>query len=479
MPSTRGSIIDGQLGATPQETDNVVAIMGYSSLGTVLALVDFDQATASDVKTALGKGKLAQTTAAVVSAEGHGQTIALPLNSSAGTNSAVTAAGTSPPTVTVTGTPLDDGNVRVEMLTAGARGTATFRYCKDYDAAKKTGNWSPAILTAATYTISDLDITLNFAVGTYATDNTYDVTCTGPTHSNAQVTAGFDALLASGRDLGAVVVLSAVAGATDADRATAFAALYAAVSAKLDEWDAAQRPLACVLEAPSPVATDTAGTAAWIAALNGIINSLADERIMVTAGYLRKATQLGGGDVSRRSLIISAAEKFSVAPIDEDFGRVMSGPLPGVSSIEFDKGAVGGLDDRYTTATSIPLKSGFYFTESRQTAPLGSDYELTQNLRVINRAYKVLFSSLQRYRNEGFFTAAGGKIREDEAQSIDGALTRELKVDLVDSGHASAASARISRTDTILTTKKLRASGRVRPKGYAKDIEFDVGLTAD
>lgn len=85
---------------------------------------------------------------------------------------AVTAAGTTPPTVTVAGTPTLAGSYRIEITTGGARGTAVFKWSLDGGA-----NWTEtAITTAATYLLPGTGITVSFSTGTYATDNVYTFT---------------------------------------------------------------------------------------------------------------------------------------------------------------------------------------------------------------------------------------------------------------------------------------------------------------
>lgn len=89
--------------------------------------------------------------------------------------SAVTAAGTTPPTVTVSGMPNYSGySFKIEITTGGARGTAKFRWSVNGGV-----DWSGTnVTTAATVVLGDTGVTVAFAVGTYATDNEYTFTPT-------------------------------------------------------------------------------------------------------------------------------------------------------------------------------------------------------------------------------------------------------------------------------------------------------------
>ncbi len=87
---------------------------------------------------------------------------------------AVTSAGTTPPTITLTGTPNRYINLKVICTTLGARGTAVIKYSLD---GGKT--YSAAVTTAATMLMSDpvtgltTGVTLAYASATAATDNVW------------------------------------------------------------------------------------------------------------------------------------------------------------------------------------------------------------------------------------------------------------------------------------------------------------------
>lgn len=86
----------------------------------------------------------------------------------------VTQSG-SGPAVNLSGNPTETILGRVEIIAGGARGVATFRYTTDGE------NYVGALTTAATYSLGDTGVTLNFAVGTYAANEIYQWTSTPAT----------------------------------------------------------------------------------------------------------------------------------------------------------------------------------------------------------------------------------------------------------------------------------------------------------
>lgn len=90
----------------------------------------------------------------------------------------ITATGTTPPTVTVSGYAFGDFDLRLEITTLGARGTALFRWSID------AGNtWEASgVVTAAEVELGDTGLSAAFAVGTYAADNVY--VCRDPVYTS-------------------------------------------------------------------------------------------------------------------------------------------------------------------------------------------------------------------------------------------------------------------------------------------------------
>jgi len=91
------------------------------------------------------------------------------LGLTAGSMSTVSSTGTSPPTVTLSGTPTVVGTLVIAVTTGGARGTAKFRWSMDGGV-----SWvQNQVTTAASVALGTTGLTANFAVGTYVNDNVY------------------------------------------------------------------------------------------------------------------------------------------------------------------------------------------------------------------------------------------------------------------------------------------------------------------
>lgn len=106
--------------------------------------------------------------------------------------SPIIATGTTPPAVTLTGTPNDVYSFEIDITTLGVRGVAVFKWSSDGGSTYTTG-----VLTAATVVLGSTGVTANFPTGTYAADNVYtsfstviqwnDQSGTGDTNKNMLV----------------------------------------------------------------------------------------------------------------------------------------------------------------------------------------------------------------------------------------------------------------------------------------------------
>lgn len=482
IPKVVLTLVEGALGIPPEQTDNVLIVFGYSSIGTVGLIYDFDQASPSTVKAQIGVGRGPQLVATLLATPNHGPVKFVPLAFTAGTNSAVSSSGTAPPVITITGTPHDDHSLRVEPIQTGALGVWTLRYSLDYDPKYPSqATWSAEIVSAATVVLPDTGITLTIAAGTASANNVWTATCTAPTHSNTQITDGIDLVIAAGTDFGWGWVTAANGGVSDAARMTALAATFAAVSARVDLLETAYKYVGFTLEAPSPFdPTTSGGLTTWRSAFASAIAALSHKRMMIAAGYCRRAADMTitGNAIPRRP-IWTVAERLSAMPISTHLGEVKSGAARSVVSLEHDEEATGGLDAlRLTTMRTIAGRQGFYVTRGSQFAAAGSDYSATPRLRVINTASKGLRNGALFYLNSKIIVdSSTGRIREDEAMAIDSDLTSQLDALLVQPQHASSVAARVSRTDAILSTSTLNVEGAVQPVGYGEQIPISLGFT--
>lgn len=347
--------------------------------------------------------------------------------------SSVTATGTTPPTVTLTGTPTIYADIIIDITTGGARGTAVFRWSSDGGATYTTG-----VTTAATVTLTGTGLTANFATGSdYNTDNLYVA------HSGKAL-----------RDRADVLKTKLATAET----------VFRFARGRLDAPDASD------------------------AVLQAAMLSFESLRVGVYAGFVRSLSPISSRRYKRPAGRSIFARVAAIAP-HIDPAWVTLGPLPDVVHLFRDERVTEALDaSKFGTLRTIIGLRGAYVTNDRNFAGEGSDYEFITNARVMDKACRTTRLALLPFLSEALRVnpststveagnpGAPGTLFENEARRIDGAVSARLRTALLQSENASSFTVQTNRTDNILSTETLRAKVRVVPKAYAKQIEVEIGL---
>lgn len=406
----------------------------------------------------------------------------------------VTSLGTTPPVITVTGTPLREVDLRVEALTTGALAVWTGRYSLDAGV-----TWT-GFTSAATVVLTGTGLTLNIAAGTAAVDNrwsaltpgmrvaftagtyvageVYSWTSTQAGYSSTDMASAFDTAKADARAWDLMHLVGIPEGANDAAKVTAAAAMAAALAVKLDAAFLAHRPIRAVMDGPD-VANDAAGDTAFI---NGIVGTIAP-RVGISGGFCDIRSPVSKRTYRRPQMwaIVSHSRRRSISDDLAEVGKLGNvGRLhASVTSIERDEAKRPGLNAaRIMTLRTWIGFAGFFVTEPKMLAAPGSDYELLQHGRIIDLACRVarrkgveLIKAKQR-------TNADGTIYEIDARAMEREINSALDIELRQPGHVVTTSVLLNRTDNVMSTKKVRHKVRARPFSYPKDIEAEIGFEA-
>jgi len=464
LPNVNVALQDFALGIV-ESADHNHAIVGTAASGTNNAVVAI-----SDLRTlkdTFGSGPLVEAAAHALLIAGGPVYCAKVAATTAGSNSSVTLTGTGiDPGATVSGTPLDDYDVKVKIIAGGARDTATFKISFDGG-----DTYSEEYVTAASVTTwaTETGLTISFAVGTYVAKDIYAFTSTGPKFASSDLATALDNLNASAYSFEWVHICGTVTGADDATKVTNFVALATAVATKLTAWVTSHRYAFAILQVPT-----VADAALNVAGVTGFVS----DRQMWVAGEVEMVSAVSARQIRRNaSLMVSA--RLAAVDLQRSPACPEDGTLPGVVSLVRDERVTEALDAlRITTLRTFDNAfAGFYVTNGRMMAAAGSDYSFVQNRRVMDRAATVARQSLIPYVNKDFrVDAETGFIDEREAVAIEARVGRSLESDLVSPGRASAVQVQVKRNDNIISTQTLNVRVRIIPKSYARFITLDLGF---
>ena len=371
-----------------------------------------------------------------------------------GTTALASGTGTLVPTLS-SACPLDAYTASIIITAGGALGVAMFTITLDGG----TVTVGPQVIPASgTYVVPDTGLVLTFS-GTFTAGDTYSFTTTTASFTNTDLTNAFNAMVADPRRPRFLHVVGAASSVANA--AAQLAALDALMIGAVSSFEF----MRALIEVPTD--TDANTLAAFAAS--------ASVRVGACAAFHKVTSTLNGRVQSRNSAWSIAARAGSVAA-QEDLGRVASGSLPGVVSLQRDEQATQGLDaGRFCTLRTMPGRNGFFITNGRLFANAGSDFIYWQYGIVMDQVSLAFNLSLVQFINETVRVNSDGTIAEKDAQAIEARLKSDI-INQIDAGAVVDLSVVVDRTVNVLSTSKLAVKCRAIPNGYAKFVDADVGF---
>ena len=137
----------------------------------------------------------------------------------------------------------------------------------------------------------------------------------------------------------------------------------------------------------------------------------------------------------------------------------------------------------FVTVRTFIGKAGYYFSDDLMATAASDDYGLLPRRRVIDKAYRIAYQTLVNYIGEELPVLESGAISPVKAKDIQNAveqavynsMTLEGNLGVDDKTADKGVSVFVDPAQNVLATSKLAVTMRVKPYGYAKYIEVDLG----
>lgn len=479
VPSQQMLVLDPGLGLVSADPNSPL-LTGVSSLGTAGSLLSFS--SPADVRSQLGFGELAEDVANMLLRKG-GPVLVMPVTgTTAATVSAVVHTAGAGPLVTAAMSPASTGRytIRVEIISGGALGVATFRYTLDYHSPTDVAPTFSAVRTVpsgGTFVIPNAGITLTFAAGTYVglsgTQDIYSLT-TEPAKSTPSDLAVAGAALAALPTLSFPLWFHCQTNLTGVLGAALFTSLAGFLTSLANQYRFARG----FCDGGSGDTTSNLLTAA---------NAVSDKRTGMSYGYvlMQSAAPFEGFSVRKSDVNSALAPRIAANLISTDTARTASGNIPGVLKIFHDAFLDPTVDaGQITTMRTWPNAPAFWPTQGYLKSPPGSDFQKIQYGRIMDAACSTVFKAVFPFILEGFRTQADGTIDPLDAADIESAGRNALADTLLRPnnargrrGHVSAVNFNVDRTVNLNTSGQLKTRTAIRPLGYPGTIINELGFS--
>lgn len=373
------------------------------------------------------------------------------------------------PAITQASSPVDGYSVRVQIVTGGALGTATFKYALDGQAAAPVYSGEIAVPSGGVFVVPGAGLVLTFA-STFVAGDIYTFTTTPAGFSVSDVAAALDAALADSSEWRFCHVVGTPANAAAA------ASLAATAKTKMDAAFVAFRYVRCMIECPQ-----NEGDAAIKAAFASFESPL----VSVCVGDTDMTSVMSARAI-KRNIAWAAANrmaKYDVhVPPEKTAPTGSFEALQGVQKIYRNEESTPGLHDaRFITARTHVGLPGFYLTGGKTMAAAGSDYQATERVDVINKLCRVVRVEALRLLSSDLEVDESGKLSELEATRAEMRMQQVARADM--QGNVSkdkngpAVYVALDRDSNILSTETLPIEVAAVPKGKATTINARVGFS--
>lgn len=463
LPGVSVQIQDGQLGVLPSAASGQHVKIGVSSKGPINQIVRVGDAEAA-LET-FGTGPLV---ASLLESFGAGARLPLVIRAEGdipGTIGAVEAEKTGEGNLTVSGSPLDEYRVVVEILETGSLNSGTFRYSLD------GGNTWSAPLTIPSedeYAIPETGLTLTFAEDaanppqSFVTGDVYRFSTSAPRMSLQSMNAAIDVALAT-NDL---YELIHVVGESDA-------AAWASMATRATEAEANARYMHFVAEARGPAAGETIDE--WVDALVASRASVESTRVSVVAGRGGIPQRHTGLLAEKNGAGIYVGRLMSI-PVQRSAGRVRDGALDGISYLPegYTEAHARSLDQAgFVTFMHHLGVPGVFVVNGRMLAGPTSDFQYAEHRRVMDKAcQQVRIAALAHVHDD---IDGAGEGQELAFRAMEAYLRQPLD-EMANNQEITSGRVSIPRDQNILAAERVRVKVAVVPRGYMREIAITIGF---
>lgn len=212
-----------------------------------------------------------------------------------------------------------------------------------------------------------------------------------------------------------------------------------------------------------------------------------------TMSYNRVGVVIGDTESGSEGACVGIlAGRLSNLPVQRNAGRVKDGALSplemwiGKKKVEESNSAVGDLYEKgYITPRKYVGRSGYYWTDDRLACDATDDYAHLTNRRVIDKAYRTAYDTLLDIMLDELDVNEDGTLQTGVVRSWQQAVEDAINKNMTANGELSASDdgegceCWIDQTQNVVSTSKLKMTLKVRPHGYARYVDVELGFDVE
>lgn len=185
--------------------------------------------------------------------------------------------------------------------------------------------------------------------------------------------------------------------------------------------------------------------------------------------------------------------RIAVAPVQRKISRVKDGALTPLAIYVGDRQVeladVEAIHEKgYITFTTFVGRTGYFIADDNLATRTEDDYRSLTNRRVIDKAYRIAYNTLLDVLNDEVPIASDGTLSPAWCASVKSSVEQAIISNMTANGNLgndpgdsadSGVECSIDYKQQILSTSQLAVGLRVKPNGYAKYIDVELGFKTE
>lgn len=205
----------------------------------------------------------------------------------------------------------------------------------------------------------------------------------------------------------------------------------------------------------------------------------------------RVAVVLGDTEGSSNGAAVGlVAGRLAASPVQRCLARVRDGAISAEKMYLKDVLAELGSpevahDKGYIVPRTFVGKSGYFWSDDKTATSASDDYGTIARVRTINKAYRTAYKTMLEEVGEEVDVDAEGKLAPSYCKGIETSVESDIVNTMTSEGNLGndpedgsdlGVTCYVNPEQNILGTSRLEVQLRVKPKGYSKYIDVDLGF---
>lgn len=222
--------------------------------------------------------------------------------------------------------------------------------------------------------------------------------------------------------------------------------------------------------------------------LFSVLPSDSDEVSFASKKYNRVAIIAGSPEEGYGNNVGYLAGRLASIPVHRNIGRVKDGAIPSTEMWIGTDAVVPGLpqisslhESRFITPRTYVGLSGYYFADDCMACDPTDDYAHLTARRTVDKAYRIAYQTLVQFMLDEIEVNEDGTMQNGVLKSWQQAVENAINRQMTAKGELSATDGEgcvcfIDPKQNVLATSRIELTLKVRPYGYARFIDVNLGF---